>query len=258
MINTPPVQYRGLDRMPFWPPGPEIGWTPFTDNIYLPVDPETSIETYVSRYDDLLDSWIDSFGIVDSYQLENEHGWNITRLTLVQGPVYAKPPGPGLPENNISVGAIYLMETDERPYEFVWWEMVPFTWAIGWEHNYTFWFNNLDVPPALEKKLLEDEALSAIGGLGYAISLDPSPVHGVCWGSAEYNPARDLIDPTNGTYYGRLVDENRLVLRLVGQNDTVLVSQRAALRAYVKLTCPVLRLQHCQLDTRQVWRVFLD
>lgn len=154
MFN-PPTEYRGLPRIPMWPPGPEIGWTPFRDHIRLPLDPYTSIETYLSEYDDLLDSWVGDFGIIDSYQLENDHGWNITRLVLINGQIYNKPAGPAPPENNISVGAIYLMETDERPYEFVWWEMIPMTWVFGWRNSTWLW--NLDVPKALEKKLLEEE-----------------------------------------------------------------------------------------------------
>lgn len=118
------------------------------------MDANSSINTYLSQYDYYMHRWEDSVGIVDAANLENDHEWDITRIAFVNGEIYGNPGEP--PKSNISVAAFYLMGT-AGTYEFVWWEIAPLSWALGWEGNYTGWFNNRDVPKSLEKKLCEAE-----------------------------------------------------------------------------------------------------
>lgn len=154
------IEYnKARQHVPFWVPGPQLGWTPFTVHPYLEVDLDTTLDEYVEHYGDYEDDWEANVGIVDSDVLDNEHGWNITRIVFINGEIYGEPGG--LPQTNISMAAVYVMEAEDRPYEFVWWELVPLSWGMGWED--TVWFMNTDVPKGLQKKLLDDNPVTLDG-----------------------------------------------------------------------------------------------
>jgi hypothetical protein len=143
-------------HVPFFPAGNQIGWSPFTPHIDLPAPVESTIDEYLSRYEELSKAWVNIIGAIDGVQLMNHHDWNITRVLFMNQASF--PPEPGsLPNANVSVVAVYLMEMASRPVEFVWWEITPLSWVVGWERpgpNRTSWYDNYDVPKSLEEKLL--------------------------------------------------------------------------------------------------------
>lgn len=152
VVWTPHVKYSDDEpHVPFQPPGRPIGWSPFSRHVQLPVGLETTIDTYIDRFDDFESAWAGSIGNVRDDILETKHGWNITRVVFTNAAGLGGQDEP--PHANISIAAVYIEKTKQRGFEFVWWELVPVIWLFGRPN--ASWFNSYDVPQSLEDRLIQ-------------------------------------------------------------------------------------------------------
>ncbi|KAF1985126.1 hypothetical protein K402DRAFT_464764 [Aulographum hederae CBS 113979] len=165
----PIIRWTPSPHPPFSPPGDQLGWTPYTEHIVLDTAPEFPLSSYTSNTSRYASSWLPSYGVIDRVKVPNEHNWTLHRVMYMAGKVFEN--GPGERPNNISLAAVYSLRNDgaheilengarrmqKGEWDFVWWELVPLTWASGdpakHDEDAEKYFHQPTVPEGLERRL---------------------------------------------------------------------------------------------------------
>ncbi|KAL8937581.1 MAG: hypothetical protein Q9216_004356 [Gyalolechia sp. 2 TL-2023] len=150
-----------LNSGPFYPPGRQLGFTPFTRQVALPVPYTMSIDDYLdspSYYNPT-----EMVADIENESVPNHHGWNITRIQCINF-------GYGTFENrqgNISIARLYLLTPKDSRMQIVWWEIESMVAALS--RNQT----ELVMPKKLVEKLLRgsNRVGGRHGGLGLPMTL---------------------------------------------------------------------------------------
>ncbi|KAL8719241.1 MAG: hypothetical protein Q9225_003726 [Loekoesia sp. 1 TL-2023] len=158
--STTPPSIK-LNSGPFFPAGNNLGFTPMTEHIILPVPYSTSIDDYLASPDKY--ETTEMVAIIENESVPNHHNWNITHIQCINF-------GYGTFDNrymNISIANLYLLTPRHSQMEIVWWEIE--NMVLAYSHNRT----GPVMPKKLEEKLLHSSHChdSKYRGLGLPVTL---------------------------------------------------------------------------------------
>ncbi|KAK8223800.1 hypothetical protein HDK90DRAFT_103959 [Phyllosticta capitalensis] len=130
----------------FYPPGPFIGATPFTRGVNVVGPPSLTVDDYLAGDSNYVP--LEVPGIVGAVSIPNRFGWNITRVSYINGLCYAN--GPGQQDlTNVPVAFVYLLHRPNEQMEIIWWELQDV-------NEFRVDTSVPKMPPLLDRKLLHD------------------------------------------------------------------------------------------------------
>ncbi|KAL8827695.1 MAG: hypothetical protein Q9170_006912 [Blastenia crenularia] len=159
ITNTTSPPSVKLNSGPFFPAGNNLGFTPMTRHIALPIPYSESIDDYLASPSEHEST--EMAAIIATEPVPNRYNWNVTRIQCISF-------GYGTFDNhgmNTSIANLYLLTPKSSQMEIVWWEIE--NMAVAHSRSRTVPI----MPKKLEEKLLHGAQRSGSRNRGLSMTM---------------------------------------------------------------------------------------